>query len=122
MEFRFKVDIDTINAETSRCLGVVFTDMYLREFFTRNPQLVGYIAGQTHSLDTYEREWLMEELSEDNINMRTCMNMDSDETKNEWQKKWLEFIATSDRIDRDATLKANDETLKEAENLEFSEV
>lgn len=103
MKFELEVDIDTINKETSRCLGVVFTEEYLQDFFTRKPEILGYVVNTDYGLDTYEREWLMELLSDENIGMTVPMNMDSDETQQLWEDKWIEFMQTSDRIDTEAS-------------------
>ena len=101
MKIELTIDIETINNETFRGLGVVFTEEYLRDFFIRHPQLIGYVSGETYGfLDTYERDWLNETISEDCIGIRTPMNMDSAEFSDNWSKEWIQFIKTSDRVDR----------------------
>lgn len=105
MKFELEVDLETFHKETSRCLGVVFTEEFIREFLTKDTRLLGYLAGETHgvSFDTYERDWLMEELTDKLIGMAPPLNGDSEEYTEQFRIKWLGYISDSEDIDHEKT-------------------
>jgi hypothetical protein len=102
MKFELELNLDVFHKETARCLGVVFTEEFIRRFLTKKQTLLGYLAGEvSYSFDTYERDWLMDELSDELIGMTFPLNMDSDEYTEQFKIKWLAYISDSDDIDHE---------------------
>ena len=102
MKFELELDIETFHKETSRNLGVVFTEDFIRRFMSEDARLLGALAGVTHgSFDTYERDWLMEEITDKLIGMHPPLNMDSDEYTEEFNVNWLAYISDSEDVDHE---------------------
>ena len=102
MKFELELNLDTFHNETSRRLGVVFTEDFIRRFMNKNLDLLGALSGETYStFDTYERDWLMETLTTELIGMNPPINMDSDEYVEKFKIRWLAYISDSEDIDRE---------------------
>lgn len=100
MKFELELNLDTFNKETSKRLGVVFKEEFVREFLSNDTELLGYLAGKdVRSYDTYERDWLMESLTSKLIGMTIPLLGGTDEHYSLFISKWSQFVNTSDKVD-----------------------